>query len=640
MIRQRVFSIVADIPDDKHECALRKLLDGLPRTILAPLEMLHFGCFVIFDKERLDDLPEKNGTMSKLVFECNIDGSVATFLDALMELPIIEDIYCHCHGYPAAAAKDVKRDFLHDNIRWPQLYHIGAPNRSTRSINQDRELRRALDDRLAEVMTSDLNEQLSKRVIGDRQYWAWDVFRPWFAWMLGLAGPSLALWLVFLTRRLPFGRVVITLLMAACALLTTASVVAAYRIWITTRPELRDRVRPWIKWAVAGVLWFALVAVAWARDRRRAVGLAIVFVLITVFNVYAAVQRRANERLVTIRENSTRRSILSVWDALSRLASHTDERPPWWQWLWNARTWVLAYLVVLGLVWLSSRRASVLVTALTVLFFLKSVWLSILLGWPAPDRGDQDSKRIVAFIIVVSAVAAAGFAILTAVHTPVVLLALIVLVTLFSLWAVPLPSPSVTFKSLSREEKANLLDQEDLDVQNHMSALVVIRQDRFYRLFVLKSFLCLLNHLFFRSWLPDLYRGKLFGIPTVQFCQWLVLDKRNYLFLSNYDNSWSPYLDDFGRRLVTGIQKIWGQGRGNPGTKDLGRFKDFARTTMVKHSLWYSAYEGLTLRQVWNNEHIRRELVRGAGEEEMVSALRRLGAAPKTLSDFLHAKVN
>jgi hypothetical protein len=61
---------------------------------------------------------------------------------------------------------------------------------------------------------------------------------------------------------------------------------------------------------------------------------------------------------------------------------------------------------------------------------------------------------------------------------------------------------------------------------------------------------------------------------------------------------------------------------------------------MVKHSLWYSAYEGLTLRQVWNNEHIRRELVRGAGEEEMVSALRRLGAAPKTLSDFLHAKVN
>ena len=144
--------------------------------------------------------------------------------------------------------------------------------------------------------------------------------------------------------------------------------------------------------------------------------------------------------------------------------------------------------------------------------------------------------------------------------------------------------------SLRRAAEARLLDQEDRDVQNHMAAVVVLRDSNrpFHsrvRVAVLKSLLGILNAIFFRAWLPDVCKGKLFNLPTVHACQWLVLDSRNYLFLSNYDHSWTRYLDDFGIELTTGIQKIWGQGEGNPGTTNLVRFKEYARATMVPYAL-------------------------------------------------------
>jgi hypothetical protein len=73
----------------------------------------------------------------------------------------------------------------------------------------------------------------------------------------------------------------------------------------------------------------------------------------------------------------------------------------------------------------------------------------------------------------------------------------------------------------------------------------------------------------------------------------------------------------------------------------LAGFKDFARSTMVPWSLWYQAYPGLTVRQIWNNEIIRRELVRAAGEETIARVLRRFGAAPTIPEDLVaHARVN
>jgi hypothetical protein len=47
----------------------------------------------------------------------------------------------------------------------------------------------------------------------------------------------------------------------------------------------------------------------------------------------------------------------------------------------------------------------------------------------------------------------------------------------------------------------------------------------------------------------------------------------------------------------------------------------------------------LSLRQVWNNEEIRRGLATATDEDAMVRILRRLGASPKVLPDQLHAGI-
>jgi hypothetical protein len=307
----------------------------------------------------------------------------------------------------------------------------------------------------------------------------------------------------------------------------------------------------------------------------------------------------------------------------------------------NWLPWPSAYLVILGLVWLAEPDRWVVVALFTGLLFGKTLWLAVLLGWPAKKdwKIKQDVARIVMFIAGVTAAGASGLWVLTELGTPPMLLALIILVGFFTLWAMPLPSPNVPLSKLDPKDLATILEAEDRGVQNHMAAVVALNVDRRFRVPVLKSFLWILNRFYFRCILADLFRGKLWGIPTVQFAQWILLDNRNYLFLSNYDNSWTSYLDDFGAHLTTGIQKIWGQGANNPGTKDLTNFKNYARTTMVTHSLWYRAYPGLSLRQVWNNEEIRRGLATATGEEAMVRTLRRFGASPKVLPDQLHAGV-
>jgi hypothetical protein len=187
----------------------------------------------------------------------------------------------------------------------------------------------------------------------------------------------------------------------------------------------------------------------------------------------------------------------------------------------------------------------------------------------------------------------------------------------------PVPSREGDFRPLSRKERAEILDAEDRDVQNHMSSLVRI-EPVWYRLLTLRVFLWLLHRLYYRVVLT---KGKLISIPTVHFAQWVLLDRGRFLFLSNYDHSWSRYLDDFGTRIGQGIVKLWGQGIGFPGIDNLSRFKEYARSTMVPHSVWYSAYPGLTVRQVWTNQKLRTDLFTDASDEEAANRLGRLAAA-------------
>jgi hypothetical protein len=66
---------------------------------LESLTMLHFASFVVFDRKKLE------APLSKLVFECNIDGSKDRFLDLLLDDPAIDDIYELCEGYAAATPR-------------------------------------------------------------------------------------------------------------------------------------------------------------------------------------------------------------------------------------------------------------------------------------------------------------------------------------------------------------------------------------------------------------------------------------------------------------------------------------------------------------------------------------------------------
>jgi hypothetical protein len=270
--------------------------------------------------------------------------------------------------------------------------------------------------------------------------------------------------------------------------------------------------------------------------------------------------------------------------------------------------------------------------AVMLLFMLEASWLSVLVGWPA---GRRLSGPIVAFILIATLGGFLEVLWLHAVGWSAAPIALALLVSLFALWGVPLPAPGFPVQAPTSAQLAELTRDEDRQVQNHMAALVRVRQSPLrLRPILLRAFLWTLNSIFFRAWLPDAERGKLFGISTVHFAQWVLLDDRRYIFLSNYDHSWPSYLDDFGTQLRTGIQKIWGQGDGNPGTTDLIRFKEFARAVMVRHSVWYSAYRDLTVRQIWNNERIRLELLRDPDDIGGVGLFTRFASAPRILNAF------
>jgi hypothetical protein len=660
-----VFTIVT-IVKPRQEAALTELLAKTdPCQLLGHIPTLHFASFIVFPAEKLAT------AQSRLVFEINVDGSAEEFISKIASDPAVAAIYAHCEGCLSAR-------YLQEHIRRPQVFHVGTPYRTAASIKSDKALRDRLDTRLFAL--DGLARLLERPAAGVQEYWTWELLKPWIAWALGLFTAPMGWWLfawvwrnehglcrhagaavihsfahggipaAYHLFRTTSGATYYHVLAAFgmflfLGLLVAGALWLSFDLWFTALPMMRERVKPWVRWLILATATSAVIRVLAADHRGWAIGVWLSFAWLFVFNAYSRVQIRRNARLVDIRPSGAR-SIASVWADLIRFSDRGDRRPAWWRRLWNWRSWFVSYFVVLGVLVAIHRVEGPIpwytVRALALLYAMKALWLSVLVGWPARDTRFGFRPLIVGFIASVTAGAAWAAIVLTELHVPSPFLAAIVLITIFSLWAIFLPSPAVSSRPLTRAEAAELADQEDRDVQNHMAALVVIKSSvRPFRVWVLKTFLGILNAIFFRAWLPDFCKGKLFKLPTVHACQWLLLDGRNYLFLSNYDDSWTKYLDDFGQQLTTGIQKIWGQGEGNPGTTDLDKFKAFARSTMVPYALWYQAYPGLSVRQIWNNEIIRRELGRSVDEEAMARAVRRFAAAPDIPADqFAHARVN
>ncbi len=185
------------------------------------------------------------------------------------------------------------------------------------------------------------------------------------------------------------------------------------------------------------------------------------------------------------------------------------------------------------------------------------------------------------------------------------------------------------------DHQRSLLDDEDLRVQNQMTAVSEVKPGRL-RLATLRAVLWLVDFLGHNYW----DKGDLNGIRTIHFARWFVVKQgktHRLVFFSNYDGSWESYLGEFIDHSPSGLTGIWSncvrnvlpRGSGKltvvpfPKTRWLFRsgarremeFKNFVRACQVKTQVWYGAYPDLTVLNVLNNSEIRRGLqgLRGLG---------------------------
>jgi hypothetical protein len=310
---------------------------------------------------------------------------------------------------------------------------------------------------------------------------------------------------------------------------------------------------------------------------------------------------------------------------------------------------IAALALVAGGIWLLWPSPVRLSLSLVVLFLAFGMWTALLLGWPVfprdrdPDSGRSpgETRRIARsdwrttintwlwFALVGWGVSLIPGAFrLAGVHTShpmlaAVLLAVVTIVALvFMVGQWSLPTPELARPRPTPAALRNVKAQEDVRVINHMSAMVRLRPGRLRRV-ALRLVLLGLEKTWFHTWLADVGKGRLFNFSTVHFAQWVVLDGDRYLFLSNYDHSFSRYLDDFGN-ISFGLARLWGMGAKTPGLSSLERFKDFARTWMTPYSVWYAAYPDAAVTQIWNNEALRRGLAAAPSSVDYQEMLQRL----------------
>ncbi len=122
-----------------------------------------------------------------------------------------------------------------------------------------------------------------------------------------------------------------------------------------------------------------------------------------------------------------------------------------------------------------------------------------------------------------------------------------------------------------------------------------------------------------------LRQGDLGRMVSVHFARWVKPAGTDaVLFISNYDGSWTSYLEDFSALAPQGVNLAWGHSRGFPtarmlifdGCTDSDSFKRFAKRSMRPTHFWYSAYPEVTLENTRRNALIHDGLIRAANATE------------------------
>jgi hypothetical protein len=155
-----------------------------------------------------------------------------------------------------------------------------------------------------------------------------------------------------------------------------------------------------------------------------------------------------------------------------------------------------------------------------------------------------------------------------------------------------------------------LMSTENQIAQNHLASITDIKPGKF-RLYLLKFVLFAVNTI-----ARIATNGKLSGIPSIHFAHWSIINNKQLLFLSNFDGSWSSYLDDFIDKASPGLTGVWTNTVGFPetrflvldGARDELRFKAFARNMQIPSLVWYSAYPDLTVQNIDKDSAIREDV--------------------------------
>ena len=154
-----------------------------------------------------------------------------------------------------------------------------------------------------------------------------------------------------------------------------------------------------------------------------------------------------------------------------------------------------------------------------------------------------------------------------------------------------------------------IADLENFVAQNAFTAVGFVKPGRLRRLTINGALTALdyaVRHIY--------NRGSLSGVQTIHFARWIFLDDgRRVLFASNYDGSLESYMDEFIDKLAWGLNAVFSNGLGYPGTRwlvargatDEEAFKNYLHNHQVRTQLWYSAYERLTAHNIETNARIR-----------------------------------
>jgi len=145
---------------------------------------------------------------------------------------------------------------------------------------------------------------------------------------------------------------------------------------------------------------------------------------------------------------------------------------------------------------------------------------------------------------------------LFAIPLAIVVLPILLLMTRFYEWL----ESGITFK---REYPVNprVYEYMNLGRQNHMCTLATVKPSRF-RAMMIRLGLFATKILASKVFIL----GHLDTITTIHFARWSLIDNdRHVLFLSNYDGSWSSYIDDFSD--PPHLNAVWGNTERFPPTR-------------------------------------------------------------------------